>query len=597
MLGARDILDLYQLRQRIQSPWHVQMGVVREVYNSEAEVDLPDLPPSQRVPATPNLLAQGVDQTAGRIASVAPMIAFASDNPGNRTADRRAETARRAISAWWQSDKLMLKMRRRARHLIAYAMTPVVVRWNAKEHRPCWEVRDPMQTWPNMDTAEVSPPDIIFAYRRPANWLRMYGYADAVHYLEPNPVAWASTDLLCIEYVDSHQRTLILAGARTSDPWQSQTDPYTAYGGNSGTWATVVLEHSPMDGQMTAFCPLRMTLDSPGGQFDSMIGGYFMQNRLMALEVGAVEKGVYPDTYLESRAGEIARFIDGPYDGRTGKVNIVAGGAIRTMNESPGYMTDRTMDRLERNARVSAGIPAEFGGESNTNIRTGRRGELVMSAQVDFPVGEAQEVLANSLIEENKAAIHLAKMFDGGHAHTFYVGTGNAARPVTFDPAKVFTHDDHVISYPVAGTDINGLVMGLGQRVGMGTMSKETAASLDPYIDSPELEHDRIIGEGLEQALVAGIQQQTAQGAIPPLVVARLIELVKNDKLEIGEAMNKVIEEARAEQEAQQAQQPQAPPQGMSPDAAQQGLGGPIPGANEGQMALGDLMSTLRRAG
>ncbi|NCV60837.1 MAG: hypothetical protein EBW52_05455, partial [Betaproteobacteria bacterium] len=42
---------------------------------------------------------------------------------------------------------------------------------------------------------------------------------------------------------------------------------------------------------------------------------------------------------------------------------------------NPGYKTDTALDRLERQERLEGSIPAEFGGESASNIRTGRRGE------------------------------------------------------------------------------------------------------------------------------------------------------------------------------------------------------------------------------
>ena len=319
----------------------------------------------------------------------------------------------------------------------------------------------------------------------------------------------------------------------------------------------------------------------------------------MALEVLAVEKGIYPDTYLESRPGEVARFIDGPYDGRTGQVNIIAGGTIRDLATQPGYMTPQTIDRLERAQRVTAGIPAEFGGESGSNIRTGRRGDAVLSAVIDFPVSEAQEVLAYGLVDENRAAIALAKRYAGRETQHIYVGTGTSRKSVTYVPDVVFTHDEHMVSYPVMGTDMNSLMVGLGQRIGMGTMSKRTAAELDPFIANVELEHDRVQSEGLEQALISGIQQQAASGQIPPMTVARIMQLVISDKMELADAMTKVVQEAQDAQQAASAAPPGTPPtpeQAAAPGAASL-TGSPIAGASEGQRDLGQLLRTLRMPG
>jgi hypothetical protein len=316
----------------------------------------------------------------------------------------------------------------------------------------------------------------------------------------------------------------------------------------------------------------------------------------MALETIAVEKGIFPDTYLESRPGEIAKFVDGPHDGRTGRVNIVTGGQIREVQSQPGYLTNPTIDRLERAQRVTAGIPAEFGGESGSNIRTGRRGDAVLSAVIDFPVAEAQEAFAYSLEEENEIAMQMAARIDGDTKRTIFVGTGNNRRPVTYAASETFAQTEHVVSYPAAGSDINSLVIGLGQRVGLGTMSKQTAAYLDPFIENPEMEHDTIIAEGLEQALLSGIQQQASQGALPPLVLAKIMKLVREDKLELAEAMNKVTEDAMKEQEQQQAgMPPDSPEAAMAGPAAAAMTGSPIPGASQGQADLAGLLSTLRK--
>jgi hypothetical protein len=603
MRSAESILALFEQRKTYYQPLHAGMAEIAAIYDGEASVALPDM--NRDEPSSvPNLLAQGVDQMAGRISSVIPQVTFASESPGQRNADRRAVTASQTVTGWWESDRLPMKMKSRSRHLIAYGLAPAVVRYCPIRKMPTWDVRNPMETFPNVDRipGTTQPVDVIFAYQRSVAYLREQGYGDQVARVTGRWDTRPDTLLLCLEYIDSEGVHLCIAGY--NDP-TSYLYGWSQYAGNLVTsMRAETVEQYETGGIMTASVPTRLTLNRPGGQFDSMIGMYYAQSKLMALEVLAVEKGVFPDVYLESRAGEIGRFLDGPYDGRTGQVNIVAGGVIREQATSPGYMTPQTIDRLERSQRVTAGIPAEFGGESGSNIRTGRRGDAVLSAVIDFPVSEAQEVIGYGLVDENKAAISLAKKYDNGETRHLYVGVGNSRKPVTYIAEKVFTHDEHMVSYPVVGTDMNSLIIGLGQRVGLGIMSKETAAELDPFIADAEQEHDRVISEGLEQALLSGIQQRAAAppeaGGIPPMILAKVMSLVKNDKMELAEAMTKVTEDAmKAQQEAEAAQmQPEpAPPtaeQAMAPGAAAL-TGSPIPGANQGQQDLGTLLSTLRK--
>jgi hypothetical protein len=484
-------------------------------------------------------------------------------------------------------------------------MSPVVVRWNNTKKLPTWQIRHPLETYPSTDllTGQLSPNDCIFAYRRSVGWLRSKGYGDRIFALTGNYDMPNDASILLVEYVDAQETHLVAAGYKNADPYAaSELDVI-----GSQLRGVTLERYANMSGDKSpVVIPMRITLDTAGGQFDNMIGMYYQQAKLMALEVIAVEKGIFPDTYLVSRPGETGRFLDGPHDGRTGMVNVIAGGDIKEVVSSPGYLTNPTIDRLERNQRVTAGIPAEFGGEAGSNIRTGRRGDAVLSAVIDYPVAEAQETFGFALQEENEVAIELCKMWDGDTKRTLYVGTGNSARPVTYVANETFETVDHVVSYPASGSDLNSLIIGIGQRVGLGIMSKFTASTLDPFIDNPETERDQIISEGLEAALMSGLQQQAAAGAIPPLVVAKIMELVKNDRLELAQAMNKVTEDALKEQQAQQEQQEQqAPsPDSLTADATVSSMAGPqggagapdsIQAANPSQQNLSSLLGTLRR--
>ena len=64
----------------------------------------------------------------------------------------------------------------------------------------------------------------------------------------------------------------------------------------------------------TGVCPVvvagRVNLDRAQGQFDGMLGMYQTQAKLMALEVLAVQKGIFPDTWLVARPGETPQIVN-----------------------------------------------------------------------------------------------------------------------------------------------------------------------------------------------------------------------------------------------------------------------------------------------
>lgn len=598
MRSAESILGLYRERKGKYSGLHQKMQQISNIYDGSAEVPLPELDKDEWS-SVPNLLQSGIDQMAGRVASITPQVIFSSSDPGKRNSDRRARAASQAVTGWWQRDRLSMKMNVRARRLIAYAMAPVVMRWDFKKHQPTWEVRHPTETLPSLDLqpGQNTPLDCIFEYKRTIGYLVDQGYVTEMFALtgtaggRPNDLITRDTEVTLVEYID-HDSTVLMACGWFDGP------NYLPSG--QGMKGVVLEAYQNMSESIPVVIPTRITLDRMTGQFDGMIGMYYNQAQLMALEMIAVRKGVFPDTYLVGRANEIPKIVDGPHDGMTGHINVVTGGDIKEIQTSPGYMTQQTIDRLERAQRITSGIPAEFGGESGTNIRTGRRGDAVLSAVIDFPVSEAQEAFAYALEEENRVGMEMAKRIDGTTPRKIFVGTGNTRRPVTYAASDVFEQMDHVVAYPVAGTDQNSLMIGLGQRLGLGYMSKRTAAELDPFVADAEAEHDAVIAEGLEQALVQSFQQQAATGAIPPAVVSKVMTYVARDQYEIGEAITKVLEEAAAAQQEQQQAPPGAPPtpDQMMAGGAQQGLAGGVsdPSASmPSMMNLGKLLGNLRK--
>jgi hypothetical protein len=125
---------------------------------------------------------------------------------------------------------------------------------------------------------------------------------------------------------------------------------------------------------------------------------------------------------------------------------------------------------------------------------------------------------------------------------------------------------------------VNNLIIGLGQRMGTGMMSKESAREADPLIDDPEMEHDRITSEGVEAALLASIQQQAAQpdGPYQPADLASLVRKVMVENKSLFDAVAEVDQEAR-ERQATEAEQ-------MSPETMP-GLAMPGMGAEQPAMA------------
>ena len=585
MKTVEEIISIYTTRSRINDHAKQKMRNVRDYYNGDVVVPLPELDTDEQS-AVANLLAQGLDQTAMRIASTSPDIYCPPTDTATKRARENAAKRRKALFGWWENSRMDLQLGKRARHLIGYSTTVTQLRFNSKNGCPEWHLRDPLTAYPAkmLGVDDMRPRDVVFAYERSIGWLRNRYPAAAAQFGNDNNVN-EDHPIEMIEYIDGDEQVLI----GTRSPIQTMSFGVST---ESSPFMALELERTPNPlGQTPVVFAQRISLDNAQGQFDGILGMYQMQARLMALEVIAVQKGVFPDTWLVGRAGETPQIVN-PADGLTGEVGVVRGGDLRDMQMQPGYMTNPAIDRLERAQRLTAGIPQEFGGESTSNIRTGRRGDAVLSATVDFTVQEAQRIMARSLQEENRLAIEISKAYAGRKARSFYVNSKNIKGQVDYVPNDNFDSTENVVSYSQAGADINNLVIGGGQRVGMGTMSKRSFMAIDPLVDDPEFEHDTVIAEQLEAALLSAVQNQAAEGILPPADLARIMDLVAHDKKELAEAVEQVQREA---QERQAEEVPAMSPEAQ-PGLALPGMGAestPVPEEPQDSAGLAQLLGAL----
>lgn len=593
MRTAEEIVATWRYRRDNSNEVMSRLRRVRDVYNGDIVLPIPDM----EEPAVANMVMIGIEQTAGRIASVLPQVWFPAVRPGMGASEERAINRRHAVMGWWSDNRMAQIMRQRARYLVAYGASPSYIGPDIARAVPRWTVHNPLACYPAEELASpLVPTDSICAFNKTFGWLRR-NYPAAAAAISDEEVD-DSEQVVLLEYCDSESIRLILAGL---DPSWEPGQITVQWEANS--WEQVAIDlFEPVAnraGMPLTTIPTRLTLDRRQGQFDQIIGMYVAQAKLTALEVAAVERDVFPDTFLVSRPNERAEFLAGPFDGRSGKVNIVQGGEVDNLSHPPGYQTTPMIDRLERGQRITGFVPAEFGGESTTNIRTGRRGDAVLSAVIDYPILEAQEALSEALEQENRIAVAVARAWWGDRSVTYHYTEGRRSHQGTYRANELFNETDHhEVNYPVAGADLNALVVGVGQRIGLGTMSKRTAAELDPLIDDPEKEQDRIVAESLDMAMLASIQNAAAQGGLPPEVVARVGELVKGGGVDLAKALQQAQDEMAERQQAQQAAPTGA--EGMMAQMAAEQTGAPagmptVPEAGQSLQNLTGLYGALRK--
>jgi len=586
MKSVEEIVDLYKQRREAAGPVLQQMREVRRLANGDVVVPLSELDRTTRS-SVANLFITGLEQMSMRSASTLASVYFPALREGQERSMKLARDRKRAMEAMWSMNRMQQKDRRRFRHYYAYSNAPIFLKPNFNKQLVEWHIRNPLDTFasPIVDADNPVPDDVIFTYSRTYKWL-MQNFGPMID--GQLRVANPKTDdmFTIIEYVCGNEIVTAVLGS------EKDRDPVTgmAYSGRPAMELSRIPNRT---GMPLVVIPQRITLDKPRGQFDGILGMYYTRARLQALTEIAIERGIFPDEYLVARPNENPEIIQ-IADGKTGQLGVVKGGDIQQLQTNPGYKTDVALDRLERQERLEAAIPAEFGGESGSNIRTGRRGESVLSATIDFRVQEAQDIFAAARVEEDKIAIALEKAYWGNTAKSFFIpGMGGGVRDYT--PNKLWETDFHYVAYSAAGSDVNSLMIGIGQRVGIGTMSKESAREADPLIADPELEKDRIVAEGIEAALLSSIQAQAADpnGPYQPDDLAYIASQVQQNRMNLAEA---IMAAQRRAQERQAAMAEQGAPETMPglslPGMGMEQMAGPAP-AEAGPPSLESLLGQL----
>jgi len=245
-----------------------------------------------------------------------------------------------------------------------------------------------------------------------------------------------------------------------------------------------------------------------------------------------------------------------------------------------------------------------------------------MAEAVDPDIQEAQEIFGASMEAEIRRAIAIQKAYYGSKPTLFLLGmNGKVEGPTDYVPNETFETDLCRVTYPLPGSDANQMAVMIGQKIGIGEMSIQSAMEMDPLIRDPELETSRIHIEGIRKALLTGLEQQAVQGQLDPNTISRIALKMNDGKTTLEDAVSQVHNEMQKEQaDKQNAQQPsQSGPPGMpgqpiSPGMAEaqpQDQPGMAPTPNPQEMAqtsapispppqgmtnLQDLLGTLHQA-
>lgn len=588
------IVGLYDMRRNSDDErWRIEAQLVKKLFVGDLWAPVSERFGDNEFTVAANNALIHMEGMVKRIVSTQPNIKFPAIKQ-SQASEEKARKRRLAALGFWDQNRVDYKDRKRVRWLQGYGVGPVQIGIDTAKSMPKWTLRDPLMTYAapaNEDTGFV-PDDCIFAYKRTYAWINLnfpLAAAELTQRSDQNKKPKPDTMYEVLEYVDAYERVLLLC----------HRDPSYTYAGPTPVKNQITIQLTRVDnrlGRVPVVAPSSINIDRIKSPYVTNVGMYIMRNKLAALEYIYAERSVFPETILVSPGGgPVGEIIEMP-NGEEGIIGQVHGGTLQTTQMPPNFTGTQMIDRLEREERVSNSTPAEWSGESASNIRTNARGKAIASEAVDYTIQEVQSTLAIAKEEEMKIAIQVDRVYLN-RPKSFYVGwKGSKNETVDYTPSDIWENDECHVYYPSAGTDVNNLVISGGQRIAQQTLSKEAFMELDPLVGDPELERDRIVSEQLLQSILTEMLQPG--GALDVVAKARVASLVLEGKMELAEAIAQVQKER---QEEQASVDQQGAPTGVDPNSpeAQPGLveggGAGIAGPSEGQQNLASVLGALRQ--
>lgn len=563
--SATQIRGLYQELKTGRGALMATMHDICKHIDGSWALPLPEMDQIDK-PAVANLMAQATDQLAMRVSSVSANISSLPVSTKTAISALRAQQRKMAVMGWHEMNRTQLLQRLRARYLIAYGLAPARISPMGDDDRriPHVQALNPLHVFPAPTHSHTNyePDYCISVETHSLFWLetRFPEATKVLHKGQRRDIPYT-----ILRYEDANETTLVAVGSdeiSTSDRHGYEKQP-------DGDAPEVILSSIPNRmGLCPIVVPTRMTIAGVSGQFNSMVGMYEQQARLDALTYIAIRDSVFPEQWLVSHPNAPAKpGIIRDANARDGTIGIVEYGQIETVHKEPGQLAFQYQSQLERAQRLTAGLPAEFGGESPSNVRTARRGEFVMGNVVDMPIQEYQEIFEASFEAEHRRMIAVQMKYYPEPTKFFFL-PGEDTTPADYDPKEIFGESRHIrAKFPLPGVDSSAMTVAIGQKIGMRTMSNRTAMELDNTIDDVDLEISRIEEEGLLLAIEQALQAEAqAPGGASFVEISEILDLKRKENIPLDQAVLKAQKEKQAQQAAPPEPQEQGEPGAQDPD-------------------------------
>jgi hypothetical protein len=554
--------DIRNLRDRrdwlidMHRPHKTRVDTVTNVATGNWHVEWPDLSQTPEAPTVANQVELGIGHWAAIFGAVLPSVKV----PVNKTADRRTEKAavrkreRRVKELWESSNMSELCSLWGADY--SGAGTAMLGAWvNFEEPDPAkrnpYAIRfDPRHTYPlkdeNGNITELLVARKISKAEVSARWPEWAGVFSKADDEQIEEWFWYTKNRVTYQIVD------VSAAGKKADRNLTLVDEEWELG-FVPAWEIVL---PSFDGQRR-------------GIFDQALHLLRVMQRLMLMTILSTEEHAFPATasYDVINPEDYGPGADLRYRSADGKID--------RLGPATHFDVKDLVARLGDEASKQALYPQQLSGEPGASIVSARGIGASMGA-LDARLAVAHKQFEVGLGKMSGFLLAMDETFCDGDK-TIVGDLRDMSDAESYRPSKDVNGAWVVnCTYGVgAGSDPSNAEMRVNMNFANGFLSRESARAQLPFLEDPEAEPVKQFREAMQDSIVQGIMQMSAQG--DPSLAAKALELLESDDLDFDQVMRDLVEAIQAP--------PEAPPGGDPAAAAVQGAESLARGGIPGQAA------------
>lgn len=531
--------------------WHADLADVYAIYRGDWDVVWPDKVRTRALPKIPNFVQLAADARSRQITAARPTIVCRPERAGDK-AKEAADKRERMLGAWWQENRLRTNLIPLwAFDAMSGGLTVcrVLPQWDKPpSHRsPSYERLNPALSFPSPSfTRGPFLDNFVYSYEEKVRTIeqRFKVTLDVTRNPQANPGR-----ARVIQYYDDEVLISVL-----------ETLPV-----NGGTRGQILHSVLSEERHNLGRCPIvigaRATMDGIyRGEFMGGLGILNYWNKMMTLMLDdAVSKVYAPKTYYDIENPEEY----GP-DALLEKQSPQ--GSFEYVQPPNAPFTNLQMlHDLGGFARAATIFPPSSSGDPNESIISAAGISATQGGVVEDVRAIGRDILAPMLEAANELAFRSEEFYGGKKPKVIYAEQTNSAFRETYDPSKDINgnYRNSVVYGPGTGLDeVNTGVMTLQQWAGgEGIISRRIAMEQSPFVEDPQRVEKELLKEGLERAMIAGLQQQAAAGTITAQDLAKMDSLLTKDSVSLADAIAQVTPQPAL------APQPSQTPPGAAPTA------------------------------